>query len=278
MATLDTPSKQKLRRAPKVDRKIHDHSGGIRMRPSLRSLFLLVLASGTLLFGERNVRADEYLAQGYYYGPAYGPPAPPPPQPGYYRSPRYVAPAYYGGRTHDGLYLRFTAGAGFFTASESYQGSRISYSGLGFTASGALGGAIAPNLILYGEILGTTVADAEWSQDGYYQGSSNTDLEMFGFGPGIAYYIQPANMYLSATLAFTKVSFIGNDPYYGGYTQADTDFGVGVSLRVGKEWWVGPRWGVGIAGMAHLASMHDPTWNERVSAAAFSVLLSASFD
>lgn len=245
------------------------------MRPHLRSLFLLVLAGGALLIGEHRASADEQLAQGYYYGPAYGPPPAPPPQPGYYRSPRYVTPYYYGGHTHDGLYLRFTAGLGFFTASETQNGDRITFSGVGFTATGALGGAIAPNLILFGEIVGTTVPSADFSSNGAYAGTSGYDLEMFGFGPGIAYYIEPANMYLSATLAFTKVSFIDT---YSGYPDSDTDFGLGVTLMVGKEWWIGPRWGFGIAGMAHLASMHDPGWDTRLSAASFSCLASLSFD
>jgi hypothetical protein len=43
------------------------------MRSHLRSLLLLVLASGVLLVGESVGFAQQY------YGPAYGPPAPPPP-------------------------------------------------------------------------------------------------------------------------------------------------------------------------------------------------------
>jgi hypothetical protein len=239
------------------------------MRPYLRLLFSLVLASGALLIGE-----SAALAQQPYYGPAYGPPPLPP---GYYSPPprRYApAPYYYSPQAHEGFFVRFTLGVGYLSASESYHGATLSYSGFGVTAGGALGGAVAPNLILFGEILGTSVINADQNYGGSL-GSSGYDVEMYGFGPGIAYYLEPANLYFSGTLAFTKISFSDT---YSQYPAGDTNLGLGVSLMVGKEWWIGRRLGLGLAGQLHLASMSDPSNSTRMTAAAVSLLGSLTFN
>jgi hypothetical protein len=245
------------------------------MRPYLRSLCLLALAGGALLLGESAASAQ------YYYGPAYGPPPPPAPAPvpRYYAAPapRYSpAPSYYSAPfVHQGLFLRLTVGAGFLTASETVNGATLSYSGFGATLSGALGGAIAPNLIIYGEILGTSVFNADQTYGGQPQGLSGLDVAMYGFGPGIAFYIEPVNMYLSGTLTFSKVSFTDT---YSQYPTGDTNLGIGGSFTVGKEWWVAQRLGMGIAGQAFVASMTDPEYNTRLSAVAISMLFSLTFN
>jgi hypothetical protein len=104
------------------------------------------------------------------------------------------------------------------------------------------------------------------------------DVTLLGFGPGMAYYIQPANVYLSATLAFSKLSFGSYDYSYNGYSAADTDLGIGGSFMVGKEWWVGRHLGMGVAGQLQLASMHDSRNETRLTATALSVLFSLTFN
>ena len=205
-------------------------------------------------------------AQAPYYGRGYGP------GPG-----RYAAPGYggwYGARQHAGFHVRLCAGLGYLGASEDHRGSSDHYSGIGGTFSAALGGAVAPNLIVYGELLGTSVINAEWSRNGYPQGWSGLDVFQYGFGPGVAYYFEPINLYLSGTLAFTRFSF--SDTYGNSYSQ-DTNLGVGASFTVGKEWWVGSRWGIGLAGHFQLASMGDPYVDARLRTLVFSLLFSASF-
>src|ERR1019366_3690994 len=222
------------------------------MRHLLGSLSLVAFMGGTLMLGE-----SVASAQGYY-GPAYGPPAPPPPQRGYYAAPR---PAYYGyGHVHDGFFMRLTAGLGYVTASESWNGEKDTYSGVGATFGAAFGGTIAPNLILFGEFLGTSVAGPAIDVAGGPNpgsGSLSGDMTLIGFGPGIAYYFEPINLYLSGTLAFSQMSFTDNT--YGNYnaTSDSTNWGLGASFVVGKEWWVGRAWGIGLAGQLHLASMSD---------------------
>lgn len=241
------------------------------MRPLLRSLSLLVLAGGALLIGESTVLAQSY------YGPAYGPPSPPPPS--YRPAPRYAAPVYYepAGAHNGGLFIRLTAGLGYLYATESARGQSLHYSGFGGTAGLAIGGVIAPNLVLFGEILGTSAVDAQVEYSGGGRDYPGVDVTLFGFGPGIAYYLEPANVYLSATLTFSKLTFSSQDYYYDGYAE-DTDLGIGGSFMVGKEWWIARHLGMGVAGQLHLASMRDSYYDTRLTATAFSVLFSMSFN
>ena len=115
----------------------------LRPFPLLAAVTLVLLASETSAFAQRG-----------YYGPGY-------------RRPGYYTP-YYGGQTHDGFYMRLDIGVGYLSASESYGGGTDYYSGAGLTYGAAFGGAIAPNLIIFGELFGTTVLDATYT----YRGSS----------------------------------------------------------------------------------------------------------
>jgi hypothetical protein len=237
------------------------------MRCSQRLLLSLTLASVALLLGEAPAHA-----QRAYYGPAYGPPR------GYYRGPAYAAQPYYGFHTHDGFFMRLNVGAGYLRASETYGGLTDRYAGMGVTFCAAFGGALTPNLVIYGEMLGTSVPDPEWSvSDGSGRTLGGVDMTMAGIGPGIAYYVLPINLYLSGTLTFDQISFSASS---SDYSYSDTSVGIGLSLMVGKEWWISRDWGLGLAGQMHIASMGDNPggYSTRMSAAVFSVLLSATYN
>jgi len=239
------------------------------MRHFLRSLVLLATAGGALLFGEATCFAQRY------YAPAYGPP------PGYRAAPRYGTA--YGYHTHDGFFMRVYIGAGYLTASETYGGATDTYSGFGPTLGAAFGGAIAPNLILYGEIFGTSVPDPDYGVSGSTGSAPLTglDMTMVGFGPGISYYLQPINVYFSGTLAFSRISFSESST---DYTLGNTDMGFGASFMAGKEWWVTTDWGLGVAGQLYVGTMRDHpeyygvVYDTRMSAFAFSVLFSATYN
>jgi hypothetical protein len=239
----------------------------LSIRISLRSLVLLALAGSGLLLGESTARAQ--LPR---YAPAYGPP------PGYRRAPVYAVP-YYGYHTHDGFFMRLNAGFGFMTASETYAGATDTYSGPGVTVGAAFGGVVAPNLIVFGELLATDIQDPDFEVSGVPGSTAlnGMDVAMGSIGPGIAYYFMPINLYLSATLTFTRISFSDSTP---NHASGDTNAGIGLSLMVGKEWWVGWDWGIGVAGQLHIASMrdHPSGYDARMGATVFSILFSATYN
>ena len=86
------------------------------------------------------------------------------------------------------------------------------------------------------------------------------------------------NLYFSGALTFTQVT-VNDDTVNDGSGNGDlTDMGVGGSFLVGKEWWVSTNWGLGVAGMLRLASMKVTDSDARMTATAFSILFSATYN
>jgi hypothetical protein len=228
---------------------------------------------------------------GYGYPPpgAYAPtPGPYAPPPGYYPP---QPPSYYqttppeaqgplpGEHTHDGFFLSLRPGIGILHAKYSYGGSDTTISGGGMALSFAVGGVIAPNLIIYGEVV--SVQSSSTNIDpGYGSTGLGGKVGLFGIGPGIAYYLEPANFYVSGTIAFSQVT--ANDT--GSSIESRdgnklTDLGFGLALTVGKEWWVSHNWGLGVAGVVHVApSLKMQNIDARMTAEGVSILFSATYN
>jgi hypothetical protein len=227
-----------------------------------------------------------------YPPPVYGYPPPvygyPPPVYGYPPPPAYEPPPVDptklpGYHKHDGFYLRLQAGVGYLTTSASYQGSTQNMSGPGVSYSAAFGGAIAPNLILYGEVLGMIVPDPSVSYGGVSTTSSGTTMALVGLGPGLAYYLEPTNLYLSGTVTLSHLevsyNYYSDDYYYSDYTPSTESYtGVGFSAVVGKEWWVSTNWGLGAALQFHFASMQDDNSDVWMTSYGFALLFSSTFN
>jgi hypothetical protein len=195
-----------------------------------------------------------------------------------------------GAHGHDGLYLRLAAGYGYLKASESYGGETDPYSEAGPTLNAAIGYAMVGNLILYGEFGMTRVTNASGTRNGMVINSLGPpsyrqDLTLFGFGPGISYYL-PLNLYVSGTLTLAKLWFVDD---YANFPPPDTDWGIGGSLAVGKEWWISRNWGIGIAARVDYASMKHhlrirtsdksyTTFDPWMHVTRFSLLLSATYN
>jgi len=209
------------------------------------------------------------------YAPGYGPPGYPPgyAPPGY--PPGYAPPRYAPSEpTHSGLYLHLHLGGGFtsVTGSGGYAGT-VKYSGGGPSFAVAVGGAVAPNLALFGNLFFTGSSDLKVSSGGYTTDSSGDTL-LVGIGGGIVYYFMPVNIFISA--AVVSVQFEADDA--NGKTIHESDFGVGFQGMIGKEFWVSEHWGLGAAlefvGAGSMKDKDDP--NMSWSGGAFNVLFSAT--
>ncbi len=212
---------------------------------------------------------------GTYYPP---PPGYYPPPPGYYPPPSgyYVKPPDPGRQKHDGTYVRLFLGAGRIAMTESSQGSTlIEANGGGASFGVAVGGALVENLILYGEFYFMSADSPTLKVLGGPTNASGISLVTGGIGPGIAYYFQAINLYLSATVGVSKVQLQDSD------TQdvlASTKWGFGFSTMLGKEFWVSDNWGLGGALQFHWGSIEDsnasitprPTVNPNAIALVFS--------
>lgn len=180
---------------------------------------------------------------------------------------------------HDGFFLRFMLGPSA-VAAVADDAAETSVSGAGGALGIALGYAIAPNVILYGEIfdniaLSPTIENEVMETEL----SDETAFGLVGIGPGIAVYL-PHNFYLSSTVAFARL-VIDPDTEEDD-DEATSDLGVAVTAAVGKEWWVSKNWGLGLALQLYGGAMkdgaeedegEDVTWSAGGALLAFSATL-----
>jgi hypothetical protein len=155
-----------------------------------------------------------------------------------------------------------------------------SYSGTSTSIGIAGGVAFAPNLIGFGNLSLVNISNASENIAGSPAGSVSGGVGWLALGPGIAYYVEPINMYLAGTVALARANFAsgGNSGTGNGNI---TNWGLGGQLLVGKEWWVSQNWGLGVAGELVLSTAADAnpaatavTW----TTAGFNLLFSATFN
>jgi len=155
---------------------------------------------------------------------------------------------------HDGTYVRLFLGGGRLAMSESSGGNTLKVSGGGWSFGVAVGGAPVENLIIYGEFYFMNADDPSVEVNGAPSSGNGFSLVEGGLGPGIAYYIQPVNIYLSATVGASKVQIQDSSNQD---VLASSKWGLGASVMLGKEFWVSDNWGLGAALQFHYGSMPD---------------------
>jgi hypothetical protein len=158
-------------------------------------------------------------------------------------------------------------------------GTRVKASGFGSLFITTLGGTIAPNLILYGSLI-FYEGNADVSINGASAGSVDNGAGVVGFGPGIAYYLEPANVFFAGTI---RVSGLGISSSRGN-TGWSSRAGATLEGQIGKEWWVSDNWGLGVSaqmlggamkGQESLAAGGEiPTW----TVVMLSLLFSATYN
>ncbi len=171
---------------------------------------------------------------------------------------------------HDGFFLRLDAGLGYLESKETVAGTEAKVSGGGGEFGLAIGGALTENLILGGHLFALVASNPTVSNGGVSSSTSDSSWGLVGLGPQLTYYFMPANVYLSGTLALTRVT-----AKQGG-ADANSEYGGGLQLAVGKEWWVSDNWGLGVAGQLFgstnkaNSSSNAPTLSTWGAAVAFS--------
>lgn len=185
-------------------------------------------------------------------------PGPPPPPP------RDTA------HRHDGFFLRTHIGPAY--THMSADGATIKGNGGGFGL--AIGGAVQDNLIVYGELFDDVAVGPEIEIDGLSgEAGEDTAAGVVGVGVGLAYYIMPANVYVSGTLTSARLTTQVDGEQIG-----QSDFGLGLSGMLGKEWWVSDNWGLGFAAQAFVGQMKDKDDGPTFTTMAAAVVLSATYN
>ncbi len=154
---------------------------------------------------------------------------------------------------HFGFFLRPDLGAGYMVTSEptGTTSGDLTISGPAGVFGFAIGGAVAENVILAAHLYDGVVVSPNVSlSSGQSVTASNASLTMFGMGPEFTYYFMPANIYFSGMVALTRMSLTANG------RDSSSNVGFGARLALGKEWWVGDHWGLGLVGHA------SSSWNK----------------
>jgi hypothetical protein len=216
---------------------------------------------------------------------------PPPgatPAPGYYPPPGYPMALPDGQRPgyhqHDGFYLRLTVGGGYLHTSVKFQtspeqGASLTLSGYGPVMNLALGGVVARNLIVFCQYSSSSAISPRKEQVGDVDRiENNREVKFLNFGPGVAYYFDSLELYLSGAVTLAWMNQDSGST--GKIRESDriTDKGLGTSLMVGKEWWVSRNWGLGMASMFQMASMKSNKIDAHWFTTSLSLLFSATFN
>lgn len=170
---------------------------------------------------------------------------------------------------HLGFFLRLDGGVGYLSSSSTPGGIGASMSGVAIPFGIVIGGAVAENVIIAGDLWGISAVSPSFTIAGQTASSGDTSFSLGGVGLNLTYYFMPANVYVSVTPSLVGLTLRGNG------ATSSSQAGFGTKVGVGKEWWVGDHWGLGLAGQFFLGVNQDtganpPTWTTLGGAVAFS--------
>ncbi len=170
-----------------------------------------------------------------------------------------------GKHEHDGFLFRFQWGIGGGSLERELKELRLGTQEIsgatGSMTSLQLGGAINPNWAIHGGFtyvsmsgdfkgpvsVNNTLADAE----------ASAEYTTLMLTLAVSYYIMPINIYISPEIHFAGTGTIeygavtanigSRSQIVGSLGDIDLEGGTGFGLTIGKEWWVSPDWGLGVA-------------------------------
>jgi hypothetical protein len=134
---------------------------------------------------------------------------------------------------------------GYSRSTVDVVGAQQVFDGGGAALSFAIGGCLVENLALHADLFGVSAVGPRARFDGgttIATSGRDASLTSVGVGIGMTYYVMPMNLYLGASIGVGRVA--ARD----GNGEVQSDPGGALDFLVGKEWWVSPNWGIGIAG------------------------------
>lgn len=179
-----------------------------------------------------------------------------------------------GVHTHDGFFMRFLVGPGYSQMTiDDVEGSEYKFSGAAGEFRFQIGSEISQNLIAYGVLGGGTITDPEVEWKGETHSTEDVKASAFDIGAGLTYYFMPDNYFVSGSLVGSRVQLEVSDKKF------ESDYGFGFFASVGKEWWVGDDWGLGVAIFGYFSSVPDKDPSDAtISNVAFGAAFSATFN
>jgi hypothetical protein len=165
-----------------------------------------------------------------------------------------------GGYIHEGFFLRLQLGPGGSSVSRKGE----DWSGVGLGMGLAIGGSPVPDLALHLDFQTTWLFSPSRDVNG---------IGMQALGLGITYYFMPVDIFLSGSAGIGWLAFENDEGQ-----SKDTSAGFAFDALIGKEWWVGSDWGIGIAAQLLFMHVKDYTDDEGLNALAVNVLFTATYN
>lgn len=172
---------------------------------------------------------------------------------------------------HVGLLVHLDVGVDYLHSAASQNGTRLTLSGPGASASLVIGGSVAENWFLGADLWGSSAfTPTAGIATILPQISGDQTLGLYGLGFNVTHYIMPGNLYFSFSPSVTVLSL--DNPSQK--TSASTNLGFGGRLVIGREWLVARHIGLGVAAEAMVGVNPDksggPTWTTWGCAVVFS--------
>jgi len=183
-------------------------------------------------------------------------------------------------RGHHGFYLSMGIGPVFGKITDDLGSYTMDMSGTGAVFDFKIGGAIKENLILHATLISNTMAGPTitTSDNSSIKANDNLNVGEAMLGAGITYYVMPQNILLSGTLGFGNFSIMDNS---NSANDVSTKIGFSMQLKVGKEWKISKKWGLGVAftyGKTNLTNTPGGGVVEKLDSNRFGILFNASLN
>lgn len=188
-------------------------------------------------------------------------------------------------RQHDrGFFLRLAAGVSSarnkvdVRPSEVIDGApnfptlEFKLSGTGGDGEIAIGALVGRNFAVHGTAFGWSVQNPKARLEGErVDADQDFTMSVSAFGPGVTGYFGQ-NFYLSGSLGVARLTLSTDNIDYKSET------GYAAEVVLGKEWWVGRRWGLGVAAAGQYHSIGTQDFENDFKGTSFGLRFSATFN
>jgi hypothetical protein len=165
-----------------------------------------------------------------------------------------------GSYVHEGFFLRLQLGPG--GSSVTREGE--DWAGIGLGMGLAIGGSPVEDFALHLDFQTSWLFSPE-------RDISSIGMQVLALG--VTWYIMPIDIFLSGSAGVGWVAFENDQGQ-----SKDTSAGFAFDALIGKEWWVGADWGIGVAVQVLYAHVQDYTDDKGIDAVAVNALFTATYN
>ncbi|MFM2208181.1 MAG: hypothetical protein RL213_2156 [Bacteroidota bacterium] len=193
-------------------------------------------------------------------------------------------------RHHDGFYFSFGLGPSFghIDAKDHYNyisddnSYKTTYSGNPFAFDLRIGGALKRDLVVTFDMVGRSMTGPQLETDtGTFTHDDHMFFDEYTYGVGITKFFMPYNIFVGTTLG-TGIFSYGHDDLSmsnDGNFRYRSKGGFSWLLRAGKSWYLGRKWGIGVAACygGTKTSTADANGTEVLNSSNFMGLITVSY-